>query len=849
MATKQITTSPWVKNQTAQTQSTTMNLNLSQFKQGNTIEGKVGGLHVTGITCDRWPDDGLTHYWSTVAISFGISSNGNLIGGYEQLSNRGNVWPNRDFDEVFAGLPLKVVDKIGLVASDSLAYFGPTLAGGGYTDWSIDPTVTITYQITAEVPTNLKQRGNKIYESIYVDFALLSSNAVSYEVVVNEAVVISKETSNKYIEIPPGTINATSDKVQVNIKSKLTFLEDIYYSQVVSLNLNAFQALTVERPTNLRVVGTQKCIQEPINTAWDMTDTANCTWDYEIWQDGIKIHAVTTNTPSYIIPANTMQSTNGIDIRVRTKKNVNGYSATSDYVTLRVSGLTSIAPVITDFTLDQNNVDYPITVVPNVTGAVKYRVSCNKTYDGLTIPAGVLGKGEVQITLIAIVLTSTGQEVTSEMTKSFTLIHDEPLIYSLEPNDLNINIEQQVLISFVTSDYVDRWELSIGSRVIQGTSDRSYLCPSGTFIKGENSITLTTYYKTTRTRTKTSTFFGYGAPSKPSFIGVQDVYNLSRPILMWEATDQVAYRIKVKDLSNANILENEEYNVKTQQHQLPTLENNKHYMVELSVKNRYGIWSSITGHEFSTLFPDLPKPLLTLKQSTDSVLVEFMTDMQPDDFKEVVVLRKEGLGDWIEIGNNYNTVDSLIDYTPKPNTELAYKCRLYNKAGAYVESDIAYIRMTVEDYHLFDVENMANSMTLNFVKASYGYVNNYTYLMFAGNDTPEPYGDETHYQKCTLEITLNDDELENLLNMIEKAKVMCYRTYRGNKLYAHITVGKTQPINIGFNKLTLNLVQVNFNEHLMYTGKGFRKLTYMNNEYFMDGFIDMGGYDDKWVRV
>ena len=35
----------------------------------------------------------------------------------------------------------------------------------------------------------------------------------------------------------------------------------------------------------------------------------------------------------------------------------------------------------------------------------------------------------------------------------------------------------------------------------------------------------------------------------------------------------------------------------------------------------------------------------------------------------------------------------------------------------------------------------------------------------------------------------------------------------------------------------------------MYSGSGYRKLTYLNGEYLLDGAIDLSGYDDSFVPV
>lgn len=836
-------------------------LDLSIFKQGNVITGTWETVSCSGTVANYWEGteyDGVRTAWELTQLNYLISAD-NVSSNRIVCSDRKRIWFGTDVTiSQSPNIPLVAAKSYTYTVYDTdYNYFGPTLTHGYYTTWNMNSTVALSYEITAETPTNLKQRGTKIYEDIYVDFALLSSNAVEYEVVIDDVVTIATTTTGRNIRIPAGTIKNKSKRVKVNIKSKLMFNGVTYYSPVVSISLGGFEELVAVRPTSLRLVGTVKCIEEPMPFAWDITDTQYSVWDFEVWQDGIMVYSLQTNTTKATIPAKKLKSTNSITIRVRTVKSINGCVNITDYVSLNVSNLTSLKPIIKDFTLDGNNLDYDINIVPDVTGADYYEWNTPTDRDvGTTIGRGLLKYGNNSIMLIAYKRTSTGSTVSSSLTKKFDITRDEPIIYSLEPNNININIMQSSTISFVTNEYIDGWELLVnGDLYATGTIERSIHIPQNTFIKGSNSLELNIWYapgyntNDIRSTVTESTFTGYGKPNPPT-LDTNTVYNTATPTFTWSLAsvydDQSAYTIEVREKLNNTLIETDTITTVQQSHtMINTLTDSTEYIVKVKIKNRYELWSEWSIKEFTTSFSNMPKPLLSGYTNGQNSILTFEAAPQPLDFKEIVVLRKEGSSDWVELGNNYNSEDTITDYTAKPKTKLLYKCRMFNTDGAYIDSNIIELTCFVETHTLMAIEDMTNQLEIPFTKERITHKTNTKYIEFAGNEKPTPYTGTTKYKTIPLEITCTDEELEHIHEILE-CEVVCYKSYGGTKAYVNGSVDDVKRINYWFNKVVVNLTEINFTERLMYTGNGFKKLNYMNGEYFMDGSINMSGFDERW---
>ncbi|MEG2896537.1 MAG: hypothetical protein RR887_13305, partial [Niameybacter sp.] len=185
----------WTRYKEASKYVGTAQLNLTNFKAGNVIIGTWGTIGFSGKPVNfyegtGYPQEEGTAY-KTLNMYYAVQADSVKKG--KNVSDNKYVW--FDIQQSFSqymDIPLVAATKYTIEADDgAIKNFGPTATNSYYGDWSMNPSVALTYEITAETPTNLRQRGNKIYEDIYVDFDLLSDNNVEYSVVVGDSTVMA----------------------------------------------------------------------------------------------------------------------------------------------------------------------------------------------------------------------------------------------------------------------------------------------------------------------------------------------------------------------------------------------------------------------------------------------------------------------------------------------------------------------------------------------------------------------------------------------------------------------------------------------------------------------------------
>ena len=837
----------------AQGRKNKLKLDLSPFLRGNTITGTFD-VRITGTTCDRYNDGGSSGYWANK--TFSLKVDGQTL---KQYSNPGGVGTCSDFDSTYR-IPIYVSSTTTIVAHDDMQFFGPTMNGSGYTDWIIDNRVPMNCTITAEVPYNLRQRNSKIYDGIWIDFDMLSQNKVYCTVYVNDVLKVSRASvSGRSYMIPHGTIKSKSDKVKVVLKSELSFLNDVIQSDEAVLNLSGLEDLKVEKPSNFRLLGTQKAIEEPIKVKWDMEDTTHV-YDIQVWQNGYVIKEINghkTSTLEYTLPAMTLKTLDSIQFKVRSAKTINGYSAYSDWVNLSVSGLTSIKPVITDFSLSGNNNDYPITITPNATGADYYSIHINGpsySSQNLTIPAGTIKTSSDTITLYAIVRNSEGLEVKASKSKDFSFICNEPYIYSLEPSELAVNIEQPSTVSWATNEFIDTWVLKVNSLTYaSGTNEKSIPIPPNTFKKGTNKLELICTYTPSyagasqKNISRVSTFTGYGKPSAPKH-DTSTVYNTANPTFRWDVggdygDDQTIFEIKIVDKDTSSTIEtkvvvgsNQDYTM------VNSLENNKQYTVSVSIKNKYNLWSDWSSKDITTNFNSLPIPEIVLSNTSTAITLK-VSAIQPEDFREVKIYRCDDVNqDWICIANDVNINDTIVDYVPRPNAKNYYKARLYDTSGSYSESIVYDSYFSIKYYNIASVLSIKDNIVIksalsNFVPSISNIVKT-----FAGNKKPRIFKNKSNYVTGTMSCILTNEQVHAIEKIINDEEVFCYRDWRGRKLYCFICITGINYTEDGLNDVSLQLTEIDFKEDGMFSGKGYKKIVYLNGQYMLDGSIDMSGY-------
>ncbi|MDY3368407.1 hypothetical protein, partial [Zhenhengia yiwuensis] len=368
------------------------------YSTGNSINATWVNLAGSGVT----KNDGITQYWNWLEVKSTLTQ-GEASKDFTYKSS-GKYYPNGEtysytvaYDE-----PLVQASSYTVTLLDAQAMFDAGKMGRPAT-FPLDVS-----SVVVEKPRTFTHVGAEIFNNITVKFEMLADNKIDYQVIQDGKTLINKTNqTGKQFVIPYGTLK-TTNSVTVKVRTHFNLLGTEHYSDWVTYSISGLKALTAEKPANVRIVGTQKAIEENITFAWDTAD-ALCKATVEVWQDGAKV-TETSNIANkqYILRAGTLKSTNAIKIRVSNTLSKNGYTNTSAYTELSVNDLVSIKPTVTDFTLATNNADHPIQATITATNAETYEIynGATKLVSGasnvLTIPEGSLVKGNNSLKAVAL---------------------------------------------------------------------------------------------------------------------------------------------------------------------------------------------------------------------------------------------------------------------------------------------------------------------------------------------------------------------------------------------------------------------------------------------------------------
>ena len=811
------------------------------YPVGNTINGTFG--RVTGQGTTKY--DETTLYWNffEVAATLNQDKTQKYVEDYES----GKFYPNGRSYSYSIDLAEKLVHAtsytIKLRDNQSMYEIGTMTKPN---------TIPLDVaNIVVDKPTNFSSVGSEIFNNITVKYEMASTNKVDYQVIQDGTTLINKTNqTGKQFVIPYGTLKTTST-VTVKIRTHFNLIGTEHYSDWVSYSLSGLKALTAEKPANVRIVGTQKAIEENITFAWDTLDTG-CRGTVEVWQDGSKVTELSNiANKQYILKAGTLKNTSAIKTRVKNTLSKNGYSNTSSYTELNVNDLVSVKPTVTDFTLSSNNADYTIQANITATNAQTYEFykGTVKIASGasnlLTIPAGTLTKGSNRLKAVALRNSGAGV-LKGELIKDFEITQDEPLIYSVEPSNININVDELASVSFSTNKFIDRWELLINNSLFRtGTTEREIPVSSGIFKTGTNTLKVIAYYSPAhnssqvRTTTKEVTFNGFGKPQAP-ILDVNTIYDSGTPTFTWttgtsENDVQVAFDIQVHTESKIVNSSEKSYTMIT------ALENGRDYTVRVRIKNKFEMWSAWSEKEFRTVFSQLPKPVISLSPQRENVLIMIECEDVPT-FKQMVIYRSIDKVNWIDIANDLLPTDTLIDFMVASGVETFYKARIYDDAGGYSDSEVKSIKINLMNYNLLNVQNLKSNKQLDFVAIN--FTNNFTSItkIFAGATKPTFYKSKSNFLTANMVVKLVNEDVNSFLEYLSNGEIFCYRDYKGKKIFVSIDMTAINYINPFMQELVLTLTEVNFNEKLTANKGDYNIPIYLDGKTVLDGTNNLSGW-------
>lgn len=811
------------------------------YGTGNIIAATWLNLAGSGVT----KYDGITQYWNWLEVKSTLTQ-GTTSKDFTYKAS-GKHYPNgQNYSyKVTYNEPLVQASSYTVTLLDAQSMFDSGKMSRPAT-FPLDVS-----SVTVEKPKTFSHVGNEIFNNITVKYEMTSSNKIDYQVIQDGKTLINKTNQiGKQFVIPYGTLK-TTNSATVKVRSHFNLLGTEYYSDWVTYTLSGLKALTAETPSNVRIVGPERAIEENLSFAWDTTEVL-CKATVEIWQDGTMFTGQSNIANGrYELRAGTLQKTSAIRVRVCNTLSINGYTHTSNYAEVTVNDLVSIKPDIESFTLSALNADYAIQTTITALNAQNYeiykgsvKIASGET-NSLIIPPGALSKGTN--TLKAVVTRTSGAGLLkSELTKSFSIVHNEPLIYAVEPSKINVNIDEISKVSFSTNNFIDRWELFInGSLFRTGTTEREVQISGGIFRAGTNTLKVTAYYSPLhdssqiRTFTKEATFTGFGKPADP-VLDFTTVYETATPTFTWttgktENDLQIAFEIEVHT-ENKIVNSVEKFYTMT-----TTLLDQQTYTVRLRIKNKYEIWSDWAEKEFKTIFSELPKPTITLSPQKENVLI-IVECTAIESFKNMVIYRSTDKLNWIEIANDLDINDNLIDYMVAGGVETFYKARVYDNAGGYNESEIKSVESKLINYNLLSVQDLKSNKQLDFVAIN--FKNNFLSVtkLFAGAAKPVFYKGKGNYLTANMTVKLVNNEVNNFVDYLTKGEIFCYRDYKGKKLFVAIDLTAVNYINPFMQEVVLNLTEINFNEHHYANRHQGTTIVYLDGSYYLDGSMDMSGW-------
>ena len=583
----------------------------------------------------------------------------------------------------------------------------------------------------------------------------------------------------------------------------------------------------------------------------------------EVYQDDVLIgsyetHEQLTGKKTITDTLNTLNAINTNDITIRSfyyvknfcnEKVNSGYAGgvyKSNYV---VTGLSQNSPTVSNLTVSHTNIDEDITVSfdssysesKNIyftqNNEVKY--SFSTTGNSFTIPKGGIIDGTYNITVEAL---HRNEKVNIEGSYTFTKVL--PIIDGLEPSDVLQDTEKDIIVSWVTRNQ-QSYTLQIDGITYSGTTAKTLTIPGNTLSTGQKTMTLTIYYTSSwgqlRTDTRTVRFIAYGKPQIPRFDGTV-YYSEQQPTFTWNKDDsQVSYHFVILK-GGATIIDTNDVTSTDNFYKCTSeLENNTEYVVKVAIKNQYGKKSEFATKTITTNFVIANVPTINVYKSNNAAVINLSCEYSTA-FSSCEVWRKYENGDWIRIAydldNNYTYVDKYVGCGT-----YHYKARSVSTTGGRADSDTQSVEITVDNFHLLDIEDMNKDIELiGNPSVTVNEVQDIKTVRYDGSKAPILYRGETNYKTISLSFKVDKSVYDAFCKIVKSAKVLLYRDRRGEKIYCQLSGDIRKTYNKG-DKYTVafSLIEVPFLEENMYKGSGNSPVVFFNGKYMFNGAVTFSG--------
>ena len=343
-----------------------------------------------------------------------------------------------------------------------------------------------------------------------------------------------------------------------------------------------------------------------------------------------------------------------------------------------------------------------------------------------------------------------------------------------------------------------------------------------------------------------TTFTSYGKPADP-VITIPKLISSALPNITWESKEQEAYNVVIKKA--LNIVEKSENVISTAQYYKvkKTLENNTTYLVEVKIKNRYGLWSNTSKMEFTTQFSVPNKPTLAYTLTNEgSIVLNVSTNLTGDtEYKNTEIWKKEPYGEWKRMAYNLKAEDAWEDFYCGGEIEYQYKAINVGVSGGKIESDVIKATAKVKFYTFYNVEDMYQNLTFKYdAKVTVTAIQNIAQNLFAGANAPMIESDGKIYFECEMQFSSrNNDDMNRLLDLMKQAKLLLYKDCKGHKYFGKIINNPQFPrSDLGIMTFNLSFCEEVFLEEDVYDGGNSGKLPLVwDGTWMFNGTKTYGG--------
>lgn len=314
----------------------------------------------------------------------------------------------------------------------------------------------------------------------------------------------------------------------------------------------------------------------------------------------------------------------------------------------------------------------------------------------------------------------------------------------------------------------------------------------------------------------TTTFTYAGKPRAPIIISGNS-FSIANITVEWVSTEQVSYQVRILEDSNV-IVDTGEVVTATQKKYSRILENNKTYIIQVRIKNQFGLWSDYTTQTITVNFELPAKPLMVLlaNEKRGSVEIKIINGTGGATFLENEVYRKgkEDL-EWTMIAKGIGKNGTFADCTVISEEEYEYRVRTIGSTLGYNDSDSDIIKVKVRNTQLANTENYEEWVELIYNQNKTSRFKFEEHLMkFAGRKKAVVERGEFEDVDISMTFTvLGYKNLEKLINLIKKRETLLLRDSRKKKMY--VTIDNLQIKEDWKNweyEVSFSVIEVDFSE-------------------------------------